>query len=380
MGESPLQLELLACKHTLKLVKDDFKPLEETITLDHNQQLLYQHTFTEKMYEVLPASNCFIVSQSGTYSFATVKGNSSQSVGQVSSVEVLWETFGTATKPNVGDLIQDVIYKDGSIEFSTAKPFREGNALIAAKDKKGTILWSWHIWMTDQPEEQVYYNNAGIMMDRNLGATSASPGDVGALGLLYQWGRKDPFLNSSSISESIEAQATNPFPKPQKTSRKIGTIAYATSHPTTYIYNDGGNYDWYYSGSSRSTDNTRWQSSKTIYDPCPAGWRVPDGGREGVWAIAIGSYLTFSHSYDSTNEGLNFSSVFGSDSMIWYPASGYRYGGDGLLGGVGNRGDYWSVSPDGMLAYYLYFYYYGNVGLSYNRSRDEGLAVRCLQE
>ena len=66
--------------------------------------------------------------------------------------------------------------------------------------------------------------------------------------------------------------------------------------------------------------------------------------------------------------------------MIWYPASGYRYGGDGLLGGVGNRGDYWSVSPDGMLAYYLYFYYYGNVGLSYNRSRDEGLAVRCLQE
>ena len=36
------------------------------------------------------------------------------------------------------------------------------------------------------------------MMDRNLGATSATPGNVGSLGLLYQWGRKDPFLGSSS--------------------------------------------------------------------------------------------------------------------------------------------------------------------------------------
>ena len=45
-------------------------------------------------------------------------------------------------------------------------------------------------------------------MDRNLGATSAALGDVGALGLLYQWGRKDPFLGSLSITESEVAAST----------------------------------------------------------------------------------------------------------------------------------------------------------------------------
>ncbi|MGM9788425.1 MAG: PEGA domain-containing protein, partial [Candidatus Cryptobacteroides sp.] len=95
VGESPLQLKLLACEHSIKLIKDDYMPIEDKILLSHNQQLLYQHTFTEKKYKELPASNCFIVSQSGTYSFAPVKGNSDESVGQVSSVEVLWETFGT---------------------------------------------------------------------------------------------------------------------------------------------------------------------------------------------------------------------------------------------------------------------------------------------
>ena len=379
MGESPLQLELLACEHTIKLVKDDFMPIEDKVLLSHNQQLLYQHTFTEKKPTLLPASNCFIVSQSGTYRFKPVKGNSSQSVGQVSSVEVLWETFGTATKPNIGDLIQKVSYEDGIIIFSTAKTFREGNALIAAKDPSGTILWSWHIWMTDQPQGQVYYNNAGIMMNRNLGATSARPGDVGALGLLYQWGRKDPFLGSSSISEGTEAASSKSFKKPVASNSTTGTIAYATSHPTTFIFNKGGNYDWYYSGSSSSTDNTRWQSSKTIYDPCPAGWRVPDGGKDGVWSKAKGSSSRFDKSYGSTNEGMNFSSDFGSGAMIWYPASGFCGYYDGVLYGLGNYGRCWSVTPNGRYAYFLSFYN-GGVNPSDYNYRVMGQAVRCVKE
>ena len=132
---------------------------------------------------------------------------------------------------NVGDLIKFVSYKDGYIAFQTADTFKEGNAVIAAKNSSSTILWSWHIWFTDHPKGQTYYSNAGTMMDRNLGATSATPGDVGAHGLLYQWGRKDPFLGSSSISDEVEA--------------------------------------------------------KSIYDPCPAGWRVPDGGSNGVRPSAL---------------------------------------------------------------------------------------------
>ena len=164
-------------------------------------------------------------------------------------------------------------------------PFKEGNAVIAAKDADGNILWSWHIWLTDQPQAQVYNNDAGTMMDRNLGATSATPSDVGALGLLYQWGRKDPFLGSSSISSNTIAKSTITWPSAVSSDSSNGTIEYATAHPTTFITYNWSNYDWYYTGSS-STDDTRWTTSssdKSIYDPCPAGWRVPD---KGIWSKA----------------------------------------------------------------------------------------------
>ena len=156
-------------------------------------------------------ANCYIISEACEYKFPAVKGNSSDPVGTVASVEVLWETFGTATAPKKGDLIAEVSYDGGSntVSLRTASTFREGNALIGAKDARGKILWSWHIWMTDKPEDQSYKNYSSKMMDRNLGATSATPGDVGALGLLYQWGRKDPFMGASAIAEGTTTQAAS---------------------------------------------------------------------------------------------------------------------------------------------------------------------------
>ena len=50
-------------------------------------------------------ANCYIISKSGDYRFKAVKGNSSESVGAVASVKVLWESFGTSVTPTVGDLI-----------------------------------------------------------------------------------------------------------------------------------------------------------------------------------------------------------------------------------------------------------------------------------
>ena len=339
-------------------------------------------------------ANSYIISAAGSYKFSTVKGNSSESVGAVASAEVLWESFGTNVTPNVGDLVKNISYKNGEVTFQTADTFKEGNAVIAAKDASGNILWSWHIWLTDQPEGQVYYNNAGTMMDRNLGATSATPGDVGALGLLYQWGRKDPFLGSSSISSSIEAKSTIIWPSavPSVSSSGEntivnGTIDYATAHPTTFITYNNNNKDWYYTGSF-STDNTRWATSssrKSIYDPCPAGWRVPDGGDEGVWSKALGSSAYFAEVslYNNTSKGMNFSGKFGSASTIWYPASGYRPNDDGVLDNVGNDGECWSASPrtgngtNG--AFYLYFRNIGNVYPANYGYRAYGSSVRCLQ-
>ena len=332
-------------------------------------------------------ANSYIVSSAGSYKFTPTKGSSSESVGTIDSVETLWETFGTDVTPNEGDLVKNVKYADGAISFETPDTFKEGNAVIAAKDADGKILWSWHIWLTDEPQGQEYYNNAGTMMDRNLGATSATPGDVGALGLLYQWGRKDPFMGSSSISSSSEAKSTITWPSTVSSDASNGTIEYAVSHPTTFITCNDSNRDWYYTGDS-STDNTRWTTSKTsksIYDPCPAGWRVPDGGEDGVWSKALGSSSQFEDSslYDSTNEGMNFSGKFGSASTIWYPASGCRSSSSGTLGTVGSLGYYWSCSPYPSFSYnacLLYLYYIGNVYPSYNNLRAYGYPVRCLQE
>ena len=330
-------------------------------------------------------ANSYIVSKSGLYQFAPTKGNSSEPVGAIAYAEVLWESFGTDVVPNVGDLVTNVKYENGAIVFDTPSDYKEGNAVIAAKDEEGTILWSWHIWLTDEPQGQMYYNNAGTMMDRNLGATSATPGDVGALGLLYQWGRKDPFLGSSSISSSTLAKSTITWPSLVKSDTNNGTKSYATANPTTFITYNSSNSDWYYTGSS-STDNTRWttsESKKSIYDPCPAGWRVPDGGGNGVWSKAKGSSSNFSHTYNSSNEGMNFSGKFGADQTIWYPASGYRSTNGGGLGGVGGGGRYWSASPrsnDDSSAYYLFLSYDGGGSPLYCDGRAHGFSVRCLQE
>ena len=325
-------------------------------------------------------ANSYIVSKSGTYKFSTVKGNSSESVGAVSSAEVLWETFGTDVTPNVGDLVKNISYKNGEVTFQTDDTFKEGNAVIAAKDAEGNILWSWHIWLTDQPEEQVYYNNAGTMMDRNLGATSATPGDVGALGLLYQWGRKDPFLGSSSIYRNTIAKSTITWPSAVQSNSLTGTVDYAILNPTTFVKAllSSPEYDWHYA----SRDNTLWTTSdktKSIYDPCPAGWRVPDGGSNGVWSKALGSSYG-DVLYDGTNKGMNLSGKFGSASTIWYPAAGSRRGSDGGMFSIGSHGGCWSASPSGNAAYYLHFFELGEVGASFSYYRAEGQSVRCLQE
>ena len=355
-----------------------------TIPVDSVYATAYENWDFSSAVELSSSANCYIVSKSGLYKFKTVKGNSTESVGEVTSASVMWESFGTSVAPNIGDLIKSVSYKDGYITFLTADPFKEGNVVIAANDANGDILWSWHIWMTDQPEGQEYYDNAGTMMDRNLGATSTTPGDVGALGLLYQWGRKDPFLGSSSISSNIEAKSTVIWPYSVKSDPQYGTIEYAVANPTTIIVYNSNNYDWYFTGDN-TTDNTRWTESsrpKSIYDPCPSGWRVPDGGSSGVWAKSAGSSSYFEDClFDDINKGINFSGKFGSASTIWYPSCGCRYINDGGLNLVGNFGNYWSASPtEDHNEYYMSFYNSGYVDPSNYNLRASFLSVRCVQE
>ena len=341
-------------------------------------------------------ANSYIISKSGLYSFKAYKGNSQElagslttenhPMGKIESTEILWETFGTATKPVDGELIRSVGYHAESIYFRTSNEFHEGNAVIAVKDANGKILWSWHIWLTDKPLEQVYYNNAGTMMDRNLGAISATPGDVGSLGLLYQWGRKDPFLGSSSVSSKTTAKSTNVWPSDVSSGITTGTIMYSISNPMTYISGNNENDDWYYTGNS-FTDNSRWSTlgkPKSIYDPCPAGWRIPDGGEESIWAKALALKTAVEGNFDNIKFGMNLTSILGDDSSIWYPFTGTST----YVGCSDGPGEYWTSCPSGYEAnaYALKFNIFHSInkvtmdwqyGLGYRAHR---YAVRCQKE
>jgi hypothetical protein len=326
-------------------------------------------------------ANCYVVSQSGLYKFQPTKGCSNAPLGNIAAVEVLWESLGTAVAPKIGQLVKEVDYVDGCVCFKVPETFAEGNAVVAAKDASGKILWSWHIWLTDQPKEQIYYRSAGTMMDRNLGATSSNTGNVGALGLLYQWGRKDPFRGASSISSNTFVRTTISWPSSVTSDEATGTLAFSVANPTTYISRNSLNSDWFWTGTSKK-DTTRWTGSnqqKSIYDPCPAGWRVPDGGKSGVWAKAAGQSTEFNDTYDQATEGIDFSRVFGPAASIWYPAAGCLSSYDGALLDVGEAGFWLSANHGTTGAYRLYFNDDGHV-IPANIGSAGGCSVRCTKE
>lgn len=318
----------------------------------------------------LGTANCYIVSNAGKYKFnASVKGNSTEYIGTVATAEVLWESFGTDVTPSVGDIVRNVTYMEGYIEFETPTELAEGNAVVAAKDASGTILWSWHIWVTDMPDEHIYPNNAGTMMDRNLGATSATPGDVCALGLLYQWGRKDPFLANGVVRETTQAKTTKYMH--DVSSGEGDRISYSIAHPSEFI--TSVYYNWV--GNSNKSELWGRGMSKTQYDPCPIGWHVPS---KDIWVVS--GIESSDYSFDTSLNGFYFTTLSGA---TWYPAVASRPYDSGELE-TPSSGNYWSATPyDGD----TFSYKSGNLEFSSGYIRDvmyvirgNAKSVRCLKE
>jgi len=206
------------------------------------------------------------------FKIPAVKGKSSTSVGAIASVSVLWETYnGTSDEVVAKTVIADVDYDDSYIYFKLPAHtvMHTGNALIAAKDVMGTILWSWHIWVPSSIVSSIAnatFSKTAVM-DRNLGAiepvvAAESTVPVSAYGLYYQWGRKDPFFTKNwKRNATLDLAFVNPG---------WVTTEVAIQNPTTWYYkNEDGKYNW---NSSELTD--LWGSSKTIYDPCPEGYKV----------------------------------------------------------------------------------------------------------
>ena len=358
-------------------------------------------------------ANCYIFRTPGDYLLKTdIKGNGNgQAWGDdtgntkvdislgttglnVDNVAILWETAeGLVTiktnKPDKNGLITYTV-KDKKDQWNTSvfEPGHGGNALIGGFDKDNKLVWSWHIWVVGdfangiQTEQWV---TGYDFMDRYLGAYSNEPGNR-SLGLLYQWGRKDPFLNAGSILNATPAaESTIIWPKPVKSDSEVGTIEYSVANPTTYIFAAGYDYDsgvsytdWYFTRDGL-VDNTRWGTMKTIYDPCPVGWKVPPGGENDVWERSSG-ISQMKYTYDSRNLGMNFLNVFCSGS-VWYPMTGQRDYDSQYLNQYGfDSGSYWTVTPYNEYAFAFTINTYDWVTSSSEACRAYGFSVRCQKE
>jgi uncharacterized protein (TIGR02145 family) len=175
-------------------------------------------------------------------------------------------------------------------------------------------------------------------------------------------------LGSSSISSGELALSTGTW---NITSGSSYSLAEAEANPTTFYTRRPGD------------SSIGWRSMKNVHDPCPVGWRVPDGGDDGVWAKALGTSNEVSLSGDSINHGINFSGLLGDAEFIWYPASGCRRWDSGDFtnsmywssGGFGVY--YWSCHPTHSMSLEFDFSY------GYPSRQNEssyGFPVRCLKE
>lgn len=222
-------------------------------------------------------ANCYVISSPGTYSFPAVQGNSTTPAGEVFDVELLWETYNNAEAVTANSVIAKVDFEDNVIYFQTPSALKPGNALIAAKGSNGKILWSWHIWIPDGALSVGHYFlfSSGDMMDRNLGAlvaASTTSVPIESVGMGYEWGRKDPFPGPSAFGADYDNSSV-PGATVSGTINVVHeatSITVATQNPST-IYNVN-NGDW-----NTAPSDELWLSSgaKTIYDPCPAGYKVP---------------------------------------------------------------------------------------------------------
>ena len=347
-------------------------------------------------------ANCYVVSSPGDYCFRPVKGNSTNAADALTptSAQLLWQSYGTSESVGTA-VITSVEYSAGMILFTVPKTMKNGNAVIAAYDNGGKILWSWHIWVCSgyDPEAsaQVYLEREGqydkdgnlksikltgktvaTVMDRNLGALSATPGTVGALGLFYQWGRKDPFLGSS-INYYAQSQ---PFavgsPSTPGTTKAYGRVSvqYSVENPMTFV--TVSNSDW-----QNSSNDPLWSAtSKTIYDPCPAGWMVPSGGTNGLWAKSCGVTYMPEAKYDGTNLGVSYTNFTAANAgPVWIPFAGDIQEGSGTLNGVGGYLRVWSATASNATkAYALYQGKSDTFNVVATYVKAEGCSVRCVKE
>jgi len=358
--------------------------------------------------ETSGAANCYIVAPGETKAInAKVKGGSSEPL-EFDYAVLIWQDTPSLVKSVAGS------GEDGVIVVQTNN--NSGNALVAAV--LGTkIVWSWHLWVTDYNPDAaplVFTNqNTGVtytMMDRNLGARSEKAGSNECFGLLYQWGRKDPFVGARGIEEDVLISKYDIDNKiiPDKVLQYDWSVMnsgdqnidLAIENPDAFIIAKSGSStssqftDWLTTVAA-DQDNDLWgyiSKYKTKYDPCPEGWRVSP---TAAWTFRKlykkGGSLQDSSPYDNTypwywddkNDGGTDAGFYYNDSekgiKYFFPLSGRRDNASGSQSNTGGGCDYWTPEPSNKYAM-VELFAFGNPASETGLRRDYGYSIRCVKD
>lgn len=335
-------------------------------------------------------ANCYVVSAPGRYVFrATVRGNGAQDEAGAFDAQIETTLGMTADWlwTDAEGLVGEVAFGPAAGEIGFTVGQGKGNALIALMEN-GAVVWSWHIWVTDPPQTMTCGNGA-VFQDRNLGAAGTTPGSTEAYGLYYQWGRKDPFYggektetSATAFAQAREHTILNPAYEGLDWSFSNTTVTpgEAAAHPTTF-YNAkvGTSSDWL-----ASPKKMLWGANKSLHDPCPPGYRVPE---IDAWSdMSAGrDYIEGVSAWDGTNFGMTY--ICGGQTA-WYPAQGYRNYSSGSIVGLrsstGGSGAYWSSDATAAKSCYLFFRKQlsssGSINPELDKERSYGYTVRCCRE
>lgn len=259
------------------------------------------------------------------------------------SVRILWQ--------DAEYLIEHVELIHGYVRFTLNKDCwkagtalaKGGNAVIAVYDRDGNIIWSWHIWVAPPELDDIDYTIGGrsfSMMNMNLGANAATPGSdpLSTYGLYYQWGRKDPLPVPPSYNYGQSDRTTKTYYYMDQGARNSVEIMMETAptvetgarNPLDVIASAqlGEEYqnDWLFHsvdqlwGYSPNAGNV---VKKTVYDPCPYGYRVPDDEVDVLFEHCRGQW---GEHIETSDYGITLKGAtdIGTATSNFFPFSGWR--------------------------------------------------------
>ena len=318
---------------------------------------------------------------------------------QATRAKVIWEDCqDIVTAPAVSGS-----GADSYLTFTIKKEnLQNGNAVVAVTNATGKVMWSWHLWFTPKSSlKTIPFTSVGStynFMTDNLGwkytkwtgglkrevvvkieqqaetgekktatiTLKQAPGNNvrEGYGSLYQWGRKDPMpgINTTGFAfdnNYVEIPGDKGDEPANVTKMKTRTIGRSIQNPGIMLPKvGGGKLSWQYqqlinlwSANNNKLDGSVRNNVKTIYDPSPVGFKMPDAH----------AFMGFSTTGAVWSNGYTFK--VDNDKEIYFQAGGARYGTNGTLTANGTSAIYWTSDPNSQG---------GQLGYAYRASMSDG--------